>query len=747
MIEPNVRGSIAVLFVDEFPALPGAHVPISFTTDEPRELVRQMLAAGMDKFVFALRQPEPDGHSCSSCPSECGDRPGHFPVGILVKITSILHESPEDVAVQVQSLCRVQLLERTMEHPPLFTFKIMADVCTGDKWESDFEALKTTYKRILAQQPGVPENLLAEMETITDPCAYIYSVIHQIDESPLRVYEYLKEENLAATLVLLADALRAYDPTEAKEAQMSSAAGGANSEIRVKLIARIKAKGMPPEAHDECMKEVERLGHTRPDASEYGTIVDFLETMVALPWSESTEDKIDLVEAERILKEDHFGLDDVKKRVLEFLAVVKLAKSNRGPILCLVGPPGTGKTSIVKSIARAMGRKYVRISLGGVHDESEIRGHRRTYVGSMPGRFMKAMKEAGVNNPVICLDEIDKIGGRSNSGDPSAALLEVLDPEQNSQFHDNYLGVKYDLSKVMFVATGNDPENISAPVFDRMEVVDIEGYTQDDKEEIAKGWLIPRNLEGHGLSTTTFKIERKALLNIIDDYTYEAGVRRLEQRIQSLMRRAAYDVAKGATKVTITPKRVRKEFGEPGYKETLLPEPTIGAVAGLCVTSYGGALLFVEAKSMPGKGGFKVTGRAGETMMESSDIVKSVVRGLCPDWKHEKVDVHIHFPAGGTPKDGPSAGVTMTTALYSVVTKQAIDNKVCMTGEVDLLGRVLPIGGLGRKLMAAFRAGCTRAVVPFDNHKDYEEEVAAEVKKGLSVKFVKNVQELIAEVF
>ncbi|MBM3153113.1 MAG: endopeptidase La, partial [Chloroflexi bacterium] len=529
---------------------------------------------------------------------------------------------------------------------------------------------------------------------------------------------------------------------------------------------KIEAAKMPEEAGKQANRELERLSRLPTAAAEYGVIRTYLDWLVSLPWASGTVDNLDVAHARQILDQDHYGLQDVKERILEFLAIRKLRlerqeefarpsidtirREREGVILCFIGPPGVGKTSLGQSIARAMGRKFIRVSLGGVRDEAEIRGHRRTYIGAMPGRILQALRRSESRNPVFMLDEVDKLVFDYH-GDPASALLEVLDPEQNSEFRDHYLEVAYDLSQVMFITTANQLETIPSPLLDRMEIIHLSGYTENEKIAIARGYLAPRQLRENGLRVKEAKFSDDSLRTVIRMYTREAGVRNLERKIGAVCRKIGVQIAEGkARAASITPAVVKELLGHPIYQgpeeiniRTSLP----GVAAGLAWTPFGGDVLFIEATRMPGGKGFQVTGSLGNVMQESARAALSYVRARAmnlalPEDFFEKTDIHLHIPSGAQPKDGPSAGVTMATALVSLITNRPVRRNVGMTGEITLRGQVLPVGGIKEKLLAAHRSGLKTIILPKRNELDVE-DVPQEIRKTLRFIFVDSVEEVL----
>lgn len=514
------------------------------------------------------------------------------------------------------------------------------------------------------------------------------------------------------------------------------------------LLEKIEKVGMPDSVKKTALKELDRYEKVPSSSAESSVIRNYIEWLISIPWTKATEDDLDIRKAERILNEDHYGLEKVKERVLEYLAVQKLTNSLKGPILCLVGPPGVGKTSLAKSVARSLNRNFVRISLGGIRDESEIRGHRRTYVGAMPGRIIQGMKKAGTINPVFLLDEIDKMSSDFR-GDPSAALLEVLDPEQNHSFSDHYIEENYDLSKVMFIATANNLATIPIPLRDRMEIITIAGYTELEKLHIAKDHLLPKQLKAHGLTKNQLQIRENAIQKIIRYYTREAGVRELERQLASICRKTAKIIVSGEKKrVIVTDKNVEEFLGKPLYHYGQAElEDQVGVATGLAYTPVGGDTLQIEVSLSPGKGKLVLTGKLGDVMKESAQAAFSYVRskavelGIDEDF-HEKIDIHIHVPEGAVPKDGPSAGITITTALVSALTGKPIRREVGMTGEITLRGRVLPIGGLKEKTLAAHRAGLKTIILPKENEKDIE-DIPESVRNDLKFILVSHIDEVL----
>jgi ATP-dependent Lon protease len=523
-----------------------------------------------------------------------------------------------------------------------------------------------------------------------------------------------------------------------------------DSETEVeRLRERIDAAGMTEEAHAQAVRELDRLAQMPTAAAEHGVIRTYLEWMVDLPWQKSSEDRLDPDEARRILDEDHYGLDKVKDRIVEYIAVLSLKRDLRGPILCFVGPPGTGKTSLGRSIARALGRDFQRISLGGVRDEAEIRGHRRTYVGALPGRIIQNLRRAGTRNPVFVLDEVDKVG-TDFRGDPSSALLEVLDPEQNSTFSDHYLEVPFDLSQVLFIATANLMDPVPPALRDRMEVIELPGYTAEEKLEIAKRFLVPRQLAQNGVAEAGVELPDETLRVVIGSYTREAGVRNLEREIGAIARKLARRIAEGDADAVlrVSPDDLAKLLGPVKYElEVAERAGQPGVAVGLAWTPAGGDILFIESTRMPGKGELKLTGSLGDVMRESAEAARSWLRGRAADYGLDpeaflNSDLHLHVPAGAVPKDGPSAGIAMVTSLASLMTGRAGHPDVAMTGEITLRGRVLPVGGIKEKVLAAKRAGVTRVVLPERNRKDVE-EVEAELLVGLDLQYVGSIDEAL----
>ncbi|WP_419175038.1 endopeptidase La [Desulfosediminicola sp.] len=519
------------------------------------------------------------------------------------------------------------------------------------------------------------------------------------------------------------------------------------------LEEKLKKTKMPKDVKKEAQKQLSRMEMMHPDSSEATIIRTYIDWILDIPWHKSTTDRLDLVEAKLVLDEDHYGLEKVKERILEYLAVRKLNESTKGPILCFVGPPGVGKTSLGQSIARAMGRKFHRISLGGMRDEAEIRGHRRTYIGAMPGRIVQGLKTVASNNPIFMMDEIDKIGS-DYRGDPSSALLEVLDPEQNSEFSDHYLNLPLDLSKVMFITTANMSDTIPGPLLDRMEVIRLSGYTLEEKTVIARKYLLPRQLKENGLKPSHMRMTDETLQQVITHYTYEAGLRNLEREIGKVCRKVARKVAEGGRgPYTVSKNNIDKYLGPP----KTIPESEIerleqpGLVTGLAWTEVGGEILQIEVNLMPGKGKLTLTGQLGDVMKESAQAALTYCRSRSEDLKvaedyFDKIDLHVHVPAGAIPKDGPSAGITMATALYSAIVKEKVVGKLAMTGEVTLRGRVLPIGGLKEKALAALRAGIDKVIIPEQNKKDLA-DIPQDIRDKMDFFPVKDMDEVVKIAF
>ena len=534
-----------------------------------------------------------------------------------------------------------------------------------------------------------------------------------------------------------------------KQIQQELGEGDERAEEINEVKKQIDKAKMPTEVKREADKQLRRLEQMHPESSEASLVRTYLDWLVDLPWSKKTQDNLNIKKAKQVLDEDHYNLEKIKERILEYLAVNKLRRKLKGPILCFVGPPGVGKTSLGRSIARSLGRNFVRVSLGGVRDEAEIRGHRRTYVGALPGRIVQGIKQAASNNPVFMLDEIDKVGADFR-GDPSAALLEVLDPEQNHAFSDHYLNLPFDLSNVLFICTANLLDPIPAALADRMEVIQLSGYTNEEKLAIARKYLIPRQFNDNGISTKYLEISDDAVLRVIAEYTKEAGLRNLEREIASICRKVARKVAEGKSELTrVTRANIHSFLGAPKF----LPEPEqehheIGVATGLAWTSTGGEILYVEASLSRGRGNLTLTGQLGDVMKESAQAAVSYARahaktlGIEADF-YQKLDIHIHVPAGAIPKDGPSAGITMATALISALTKRPVSRDVAMTGEITLRGRVLPIGGLKEKSLAAFRAGMKTIVIPDRNEKDLD-EIPKPLRRKLNWVVAKNMSDVLS---
>ena len=623
--------------------------------------------------------------------------------------------------------------------------------------------------------PHIPGELVASLEAITSPALLVDTIASFLDLKPQEKQELLEtvdvEQRLSRVSELLAHQLAVLRLTREIEQQTKEEVDKRQREYllreQLKTIQRelgeetprteefeqlaeaIGQAGMPEEVEEQARRELARLERLPEGAAEYTMIRTYLDWLTALPWNRVDEETIDLEKARRILDEDHYGLEKVKKRILEYLAVRKLNPEGRGPILCLVGPPGVGKTSLGKSIARATGRQFVRVALGGVHDEAEIRGHRRTYIGAMPGNIIQAIRKAGTRNPVFMLDELDKLGAGGFHGDPSAALLEVLDPAQNSQFVDNYLGVPFDLSRVMFIGTANVLATIPGPLRDRLEIIEIPGYTEEEKREIAKRYLVRRQREDNGLKPEQCHIEDDALRRIIREYTREAGCRNLEREIGAVCRHVAMGVASGEiSSATITADDIPEILGPPRFENEVAMRVSVPGVAtGLAWTPVGGDILFIESARVPGSGRLILTGQLGDVMKESAQAALSLVKaraetlGIDPAIFKDS-DIHVHVPAGAIPKDGPSAGVAIFTSLVSLLTERRVRKDTAMTGEISLRGLVLPVGGIKEKCIAAAQAGIRRVLLPRRNEKDYE-DIPESARRQLEFVWLENVDQAI----
>ncbi|MFC0469445.1 endopeptidase La [Halalkalibacter kiskunsagensis] len=700
-----------------------------------------------------------------------------YHIGTLAKVKSLLKLPNGTVRIHVEGLQRARI-EQFLQHDDYL--KVEAELLDEEEafLTPELQALMRNLLSMFEQYTKVSKKVSAEtlaaVKDISDPGQFADIIAANLPLKLAQKQELLEITSLKARLLKLIEILnnehevlglekkisqrvkKSMEKTQ-KEYYLREQMKAIQKELGDKegrtgevstLREKIEETDMPELVKEKALKELDRYEKMPANSAESSVLRNYLDWLIQLPWTYETEDQLDVIRAEEILNEDHYGLEKVKERVLEYLAVQQLTRELKGPILCLAGPPGVGKTSLARSIARSLNRKFVRISLGGVRDEAEIRGHRRTYVGAMPGRIIQGMKKSGSINPVFLLDEIDKMANDFR-GDPSSALLEVLDPEQNSTFSDHYIEEPYDLSKVMFVTTANNIGTIPGPLLDRMEIISIAGYTELEKIQIAKNYLLPKQMQDHGLTKGMLQVKDEAIQKLVRYYTREAGVRSLERQLATLCRKTAkLIVSSDRKKVILTEKKVEEMLGKPRFRYGLAEvEDQIGAATGLAYTTVGGDTLSIEVSLAPGKGKLTLTGKLGDVMKESAQAAFSYIRSRSEELNidpsfHEKNDIHIHVPEGATPKDGPSAGITMATALVSALTGRKVKKEVGMTGEITLRGRVLPIGGLKEKSMSAHRAGLTTIIIPRDNEKDLE-DIPKSVRSDLQFILVSHLDEVL----
>ncbi len=764
----SIPDIIPLIAIRNAVAFPGTVMPLNIGREASKRAIENALAD--NKIIGIITQKDPQI-----------EKPSHkdlYNWGTVGFILKLLKMGDGDQTVVIHGLLRFRIVELIQAEPFLLAkIKVHRDpkeLKTDTELEALVHNIRNMANRIIELSPNVPEEASLVLENITHPGALAdflaanlnipteqkQDILETIDirkrlqkvssamanqlevlELSNKIQDQVKESiSKTQRQYFLQEQLKAIQ----KELGQADQRTGELEELR----KRVEEANMPEEAYKEALRELDRMAKIPLASPEYSVARDYVEWLCVIPWNKQTTDTLDIKKAKKILDSDHYDLDKVKKRILEFLAVRKLKPDGKGPILCFVGPPGVGKTSLGKSIARAMGRKFIRMSLGGIRDEAEIRGHRRTYIGAMPGRIIQGIRKVGVNNPVFMLDEVDKIG-QDFRGDPASALLEVLDPEQNNAFVDHYLDVPFDLSKAMFIATANYMAPVPPALQDRMEVIEIPGYTQREKLQIAKKYLVPKQLEENGLKKTDLTFTTDALDMIITSYTREAGVRNLEREIGNICRAVAAKKAAGSrNKFKITSRNVSKYLGPVKYEpEIALRTSVPGVATGLAYTPTGGEIIFVEATSMPGKGELILTGQIGDVMKESAQAAFSLLRSrsqkLGIDAESlQKKDFHIHVPEGAVPKDGPSAGVAIFSALVSLELARPVRPDVAMTGEITLRGLVLPIGGVKEKTLAAKRAGIKNVILPDRNKKDLV-DIPADVKKGLKFHFVKNVDKLL----
>ncbi len=697
-----------------------------------------------------------------------------YQVGTLVSILRMMRSPEGNIQLILRGLARVRIEEWTQTDPYLKARYSLIDETVEQTIEVQalVNSAKELFRQMAQLSPQIPEEAVSLVASINNPAHIADLLVTALNISMEERQRFLEMtdpvQRLRELIPLLSREVQVLELTQKIQEKARQELDKAQREFILRqqlreiqkelgetpeaeieeLRQKIEEAGMPEEVKEVALRELDRLSKMHPASAEYTVSRTYIDWLISLPWNKVTEDHLDIANAKRVLDEDHYDLDDVKERLLEFLAVRKLKQDTKGPILCFVGPPGVGKTSLGQSIARALGRKFVRISLGGVRDEAEIRGHRRTYVGALPGRIIQGLRQAGTKNPVFMLDEVDKLGFDFR-GDPAAALLEVLDPEQNHSFVDHYLDVPFDLSQVLFICTANITDTIPPALLDRMEVIRLPGYSHEEKLQIAKRYLVPRNLKEHGLTEENLEFTDEALSVIVKRYTREAGVRNLNREIANICRKVARRVAEGKTeKVVVTPENVSEFLGPPKFVEEIAErKPQVGVATGLAWTPFGGSVLFVETTKMPGKGSLIITGLLGEVMKESAQAALSYVRSRSeqlgiPEDFFSKHDIHIHVPAGAIPKDGPSAGITMATALASLATGRPVRHDVAMTGEITLTGRVLPVGGIKEKVLAAKEAGITEIILPAQNEKDLD-EIPEHIRNALTFHFVENMDEVL----
>ncbi len=765
--EPSFPEVVGVLPLRDSVLFPNLALPVMVGRENSLKLIEKVVSGDRILATAAMRDPRKES---DPTPADL------FEIGTIGRVAELLRLPQGGIQLALQGQARVRFVDWVTGEPFL---QARIEIVTSAPATTEAQARMRTVLKLFGEvaelAPYIPPQFAIAAMNINDPgdlADFLAANLNLEAELKQRLLEELDvnrrlaaiEEHLTAERELLRISTRAQEEMTDEMRQMQRdqflrrqlevirrELGEGDSEELAELRRHIEEANMPEEAKKAADRELGKIERIPPQSPEWSVSRNYLEWLIDVPWTAETQDNDDLIHARKVLDEDHYGLERIKDRIIEYLAVQKLHPEGRSPILCFVGPPGVGKTSLGQSIARALGRKFVRMSLGGVRDEAEIRGHRRTYIGSMPGRIVQGLRRAGTRNPVMMLDEVDKLG-MDYRGDPSAALLEVLDPEQNNSFSDNYIEVPVDLTHVLFICTANILDTIPPPLRDRMEIIELRGYTEPEKVAIAKQYLIPRQLKENGLKTKQAAIAMDALRRIIREYTYEAGVRGLEREIGSVFRKIATQVATGSAKrkITVSAADLEQHLGPPKVRRDVLERgDEVGVSTGLAWTPVGGDVLFIEASLVEGKGRLTLTGSLGDVMKESAQAALTYTRsrtaalGVDPDW-YEKNDLHVHVPSGAIPKDGPSAGIALATAVASAVTKIPVRRTTAMTGEITLHGKVLPVGGVKEKVFAAHRAGCKTVILPRDNERDLI-DVPDFVRKDLRFVFAEHMDEVLRE--